>query len=81
VTQGVAAPGHGQVMGRWKSDVVREYLYCNADAMWAAPAKQQRGWAGFQLGTVWGSLGSSDAAAAGDPTSTIVVGVFAQGSV
>eukprot|EP00775_Hariotina_reticulata_P001773 gene1773-biopygen3211 len=32
-----------QVMGRWKSDVVREYLYCSADAMWQASAQQQQG--------------------------------------
>jgi integrase len=32
-----------QVMGRWQSDVVREYLYCSAEAMWAASARQQRG--------------------------------------
>lgn len=32
-----------QVMGRWRSDVVREYLYCSASAMWRASARQQRG--------------------------------------
>lgn len=32
-----------QVMGRWKSDVVHEYLYCSASAVWAASARQQRG--------------------------------------
>lgn len=32
-----------QVMGRWKSDVVREYLYCSTTAMWAASSRQQRG--------------------------------------
>lgn len=31
-----------QIMGRWKSDVVREYLYCSASAMFAASARQQR---------------------------------------
>jgi integrase len=32
-----------QVMGRWKSDVVREYLYCSADSLWGASARQQQG--------------------------------------
>jgi hypothetical protein len=51
-----------QVMGRWKSDMVMGYMYCIADAMWAASAKQQRVRAGFQLYTVWDSLGGSDSA-------------------
>jgi integrase len=32
-----------QIMGRWASDVVREYLYSSASAMWRASARQQRG--------------------------------------
>lgn len=32
-----------QVMGRWRSDVVREYLYCSVEGMWRASAQQQRG--------------------------------------
>jgi integrase len=32
-----------QIMGRWASDVVREYLYSSASAMWAVSARQQRG--------------------------------------
>jgi integrase len=32
-----------QIMGRWKSDVVREYLYSSATALWAVSSRQQRG--------------------------------------
>jgi integrase len=32
-----------QVMGRWQSDVVREYLYCSPSAMYEASSRQQRG--------------------------------------
>jgi hypothetical protein len=30
------------VMGRWKSDVVREYLYHSPDELWQASAQQQQ---------------------------------------
>lgn len=32
-----------QIMGRWKSDVVREYLYSSVSSMWGASAQMQRG--------------------------------------
>jgi site-specific recombinase XerD len=32
-----------QIMGRWKSDVVREYLYSSVTSMWGASAQMQRG--------------------------------------
>jgi integrase len=32
-----------QIMGRWKSDVVREYLYSSVTSMWAASAQLQSG--------------------------------------
>lgn len=31
------------VMGRWKSDVIREYLYCSVDAVMQASKQMQRG--------------------------------------
>lgn len=42
VQQGVSVR-EVQIMGRWKSDVVREYLYSSPSVMWAASARQQRG--------------------------------------
>lgn len=42
VQQGVSVR-EVQIMGRWKSDVVREYLYCSPEAMFRASRKQQRG--------------------------------------
>lgn len=42
VQQGVSVR-EVQIMGRWKSDVVREYLYCSPEALFAASRKQQRG--------------------------------------
>lgn len=42
VRQGVSVR-QVQVMGRWKSDVVRKYLYCSASAMYGASSRQQRG--------------------------------------
>jgi len=37
-----------QVMGRWKSDVVREYLYCSVEGMWRASARR----AGYTEGSL-----------------------------